>query len=68
MSWLGKLLENRDPGTGNELILWANLILEGLGWVDESFWGREISLAGAATAELGGLRERGMGGCSAGQR
>lgn len=35
MSWLGKLLDNRDLGTGNKLMLWLKLILEGLGWVDE---------------------------------
>lgn len=55
VSWVGKLLDNRDPGTRNEVILWANLILEGLGWVDESFFGGESSLASAAAAELGGL-------------
>lgn len=35
----GTLTDNRDPGTGNKLILWANLILERLGWVDKSFFG-----------------------------
>lgn len=37
----GTLMDNRDPGTGNELIPWANLILERLGWVDKSFWGEK---------------------------
>lgn len=41
----GTLRDNRDPGTRNELILWANLILERLGWVDESFLGEKSDWA-----------------------
>lgn len=39
-------MDNQDPGTGNELILWASLILERLGWVDESFLGEKAAWAG----------------------
>lgn len=33
-SWVGKLLAEGDPGPGNEPLLGAMIVPEGLGWTD----------------------------------
>jgi len=65
---VGRLLDNREPGTQINLILWASIILEGLGWVDESFVGEKSAWPVLPLLSQTGWREQGMGGCSAGQR
>lgn len=60
-------MDNQDPGTGNELILWASLILERLGWVDESFLGEKAAWAGLVLLTWACWREPGLGDCSMGR-
>lgn len=54
-------MDNRDPGTGNELVLWANLILERLGWVDKSFLGEKAVRAAVVLLIWVGWTEPGLG-------
>lgn len=60
------LMDNQDPGTGNELILWASPILERLGWVDKSFLGEKSVWAVLVLLTWVCWGEPGLGGCSMG--
>lgn len=65
-SWVGKLLAEGDPGPGNEPLLGAMIVPEGLGWTDGWMDGQmdksgfgESSLPGAAAAKLEGAAPMG---------
>lgn len=59
-------MDKGDPGTGNELILWASLILERLAWVGKPFLEEKAAWAVLVLLPWAGWKEPGLGGCSMG--